>query len=269
MSAFQEAHIALLEARMSSEMADLIRRYGGKPNCVPAVREAPLDRGEQVAAFIEQLSQASLRIVIFLTGVGVTSLFREAERMGRLPELLAALRGVTVICRGPKPVAVLKRNGIPIAITAPEPHTTRELLDAMIDLDVAGLRVGVVHYGERNVLLAQALYDRGAELEELCLYEWLLPEDVSPLQTLVQSIINKQVDAIVFTSQIQARHLFLIAEKLTLANELVQALKTSTVVASIGPTCTAVLQTFGVTPHVIPEHPKMGHLVKALAEYMK
>jgi uroporphyrinogen-III synthase len=29
-----------------------------------------------------------------------------------------------------------------------------------------------------------------------------------------------------------------------------------------------VLHQYGVTPHVIPEHPKMGHLVKTLAEYM-
>lgn len=269
MRRFQEAQIALLEARMSSEMADLIRRYGGKPSCVPAVREVSLDRGEQVGAFIEQLAQESVRMVVFLTGVGVISLLREAEQLGQKSELLDALHKVTVICRGPKPAAVLKRNGIPIALSAPEPYTTYELLDTMRDLDMTGVRVGLVHYGERNAFLAQALQDRGAKLEELCLYEWFLPEDVSSLQMLVQNIINEHVDAIVFTSQVQARHLFLIAEKLTLADELVQALNTKTIVASIGPTCTTVLQTFGVMPHVIPEHPKMGYLVKALAEYMK
>jgi len=37
------ARIALLEARMSGELASLVRNHGGEPICVPAVREAPLE----------------------------------------------------------------------------------------------------------------------------------------------------------------------------------------------------------------------------------
>ena len=71
--------------------------------------------------------------------------------------------------------------------------------------------VAVVHYGERNEFLVQKLQARGAHIEELTLYTWLLPEDTTPLRALVRDIIEKRVDAVVFTSQIQARHLFLIA----------------------------------------------------------
>lgn len=268
MSGFKGARIALLEARMSNEIADLIRRYGGKPYSVPSVREMSLNRKEEVSTFIDHLVQASLHTVVFFTGVGVTTLLREAEELGRLSELLSALKNVTVVSRGPKPAAVLKRNGIPIAVNAAEPYTTVQLLEAMNTLKLVGSVVGIVHYGERNALLAQALHEKGVYLEELCLYEWLLPEDIRPLETLVENIIADHVDAIIFTSQIQARHLFLVAEKLASMSDLTQALKSKTIVASVGPTCTAVLQNFGVTPHVIPDHPKMGHLVKVLAEYM-
>lgn len=268
MSGFKGARIALLEARMSSELADLIRRHSGEPYCVPAVREVALDCEQEVSAFVDNLIHSSVGIVVFLTGAGVTALFREAERLGRLAELLVALRGVTVVCRGPKPSFVLKRNSVPIAVSAAEPHTTVELLQAMMPLDITGKSVAVVHYGERNAPLAQVLQAKGAHLEELCLYEWLLPEDVGSLQTLIQTIIADRVDAVVFTSQIQARHLFLVATGLNLTSELADALNTRTIVASIGPTCTAALQSLGVKPHVVPEHGKMGHLVKALAEYM-
>lgn len=268
MSRFAGARIALLEARMSSEMADLVRRHGGEPYGVPAVREVPLDSAGQVSTFIDHLAHSSIRVIVFYTGVGVTALLREAERLGRLPELLTGLYTVTVVCRGPKPSAALKRYGVPRTLSAREPYTTEELLEAMKPLQLSDASIAVVHYGERNTLLAQALQERGAHLEELCLYEWLLPEDSAPLQTLVQDIIAGRVDAVVFTSQIQARHLFLVAAEPTLSDELTQALNTRTIVASIGPTCTTVLQSFGVTPHVIPEHPKMGHLVKALVEYM-
>lgn len=263
------ACIALLEARMSSEMADLIRRYEGEPYCVPAVREVSIESRQEVSVFIDHLAHSSIHTVVFFTGVGVMTLLHEAELLGRLSELLTALRGVTVVSRGPKPAAVLRRNAIPVAMNAMEPYTTEELLAIMKPLQLAGTGIAIVHYGERNALLAQALRDQGAWLEELCLYEWHLPEDVRPLQHLIYRIIDGQVDAVVFTSQIQVRHLFLVAENLATRHELTQALNTRTIVASIGPTCTAVLQNFAVPPRVMPEHPKMGHLVKALAEYMQ
>jgi len=41
--------------------------------------------------------------------------------------------------------------------------------------------VALVHYGERNTALSAALRSRGARLDEVCPYEWALPEDLAPL----------------------------------------------------------------------------------------
>lgn len=251
---------------MSHKIAEMVRRYGGEPYCAPAVRESSLDSDEQVATFIDHLTGGELQTAVFLTGVGVNALVRVAEKLGRQDELLTALRNVTVACRGPKPGAALRRLQIPIAAIAAEPYTTKELLEAMLPLKLQ--TVGVVHYGERNAALVQELQARGARIEELMLYEWQLPEDIAPLRTLVTDIMEKRVGAVVFTSQVQVRHLFLIAREMRPVEELVQALNTKTVVASVGPTCTAVLKEWGVTPRVEPEHPKIGHLLKALDEYM-
>jgi uroporphyrinogen-III synthase len=267
-NSFKAARIALLEARMSSEIADMIRRYGGEPYCVPAVRESSLECEDQVASFIDRLSHAQLQTVVFFTGVGVNTLLRVAEKLGRDVELLAALHKVMVVCRGPKPGAALKRLNVPIVASAGEPYTTQELLEAMQPLAVENTNVAVVHYGERNEFLVQKLQDRGAQIEELMLYEWLLPADRAPLRTLVGDIIEHRVDAVVFTSQIQARHLFMVAEDMVAPGTLAHALNTQTIVASVGPTCTAVLQELGVTVHVEPEHPKIGYLMKSLAAYM-
>src|SRR5919199_1596836 len=269
MSDLKGIRVALLEGRMSSELAGLVQRHHGEPYCVPAVREIPLECEEQVAHFINTLSDGSLQIVVFLTGAGAKALFQEAERLGRLGELLTALRGVTTVCRGPKPVAVLRDKQVPISVSAPEPHTTVELLEALAPIDLNGKGVAVVHYGERNAALAEALQAHGCRLEELCLYEWCLPEDVGALETLVRDILDGRVDAVAITSQVQIRHLFLVATEMEQAGELTQALNTRTIVASIGPTSTAALQSFGVTPQVVPEHPKMGQLVIALAQYME
>ena len=261
--------VGLLEARMSNELADLVRRYGGDPYCVPAVRESALDCSDQVASFISGLSEGSLQVVIFLTGVGARALFSEAEKLGRWPELFDALERMTTVCRGPKPVAVLKRAGVHVSIVAPEPNTTVELLEAIASVDIRDKGVGLTHYGERNVQLTGALESRGAKLFEMCLYEWQLPEDVQSLRDLVGEVIEGRLGAVAFTSQIQIRHLFQMAEESGRSSELARALNERLIVASVGPTCTAVLRTFGVTPHVVPEHPKMGHLVLALAQYIQ
>jgi uroporphyrinogen-III synthase len=263
----QQVRVAVLEARMSSEMADLVRRYGGIPVSVPAVREVPLNCAPEVSEFIEAVVCGAIRTVVFFTGVGANTLFHEAEKLGRLAPLLAALQNLTIVCRGPKPSAVVRKMGLDITLSAREPFTTHELLAELDKLELSGQVVGVVHYGERNEMVSQALHQRGATMHELCLYEWLLPEDTVPLQHLVNQCLQHHIDAIAFTSQVQVRHLFLVASGMGCEDQLAMALQKNVVVASVGPTCTAVLQKYQVVPHVLPAHPKMGHLIKALADY--
>ena len=263
----QQVRVAVLEARMSGEMADLVRRHGGIPVSVPAVREVLLNCAPEISEFIDAIVGGKICTVVFFTGVGANTLFHEAEQLGRLVELVSALQNLTIVCRGPKPSAVLRKMGLPIALNAREPFTTYELLDELEKLDLSDQVVGVVHYGERNEMVTQVLHERGAKVHELCLYEWLLPEDTSALQHLVNDCTEHRIDAVAFTSQVQVRHLFLVASDMGCENQLAMALQKNVVVASVGPTCTAVLQGYRVVPHVVPDHPKMGHLIKALSDY--
>jgi uroporphyrinogen-III synthase len=264
---FHGRRIALLETRKSEEAGALVEQLGGVPYRVPAVREVV--HPEQVDAFIGALSSGRLSIVIFLTGVGVTALLREAMRFGWLEATLTALRQTTIACRGPKPMSVLAHHGVPVHVAAAQPYTTRELLTALAAIDLNGRTVALVHYGERNALLAAALEAQGARLEELSLYEWTLPEDIAPLKTLVRELIDSRVDAIAFTNEIQCRHLFRVADGMGLSRELAVALNTDTIVAAVGPVCADALHALGVTPDVIPAQPNMGSMVTALAEYFE
>jgi uroporphyrinogen-III synthase len=267
MPALDGARVALLEARMRDEMSALVRRFGGVPQTAPAVREVP--RPENIPRLIDALIARRFSAVVFLTGVGVTSLLREAERLGRLEGTLAALRATTVACRGPKPSSALKRYDVAVHVTADEPYTTSELVDSLTRIHLDGERVALVHYGEPNRGFSDALKRRGALLEEFVLYEWLLPEDVTPLVALIDDLIAKRIDAIAFTSQIQFRHLMQVAARLGKADELKGILNDHTIVAAIGPVCAAALGEHGVRPDVLPTHPKMGPLVRALADYIE
>ncbi len=259
--------LALLETRLSSELSELVRRLGGTPYPVPAVRE--VSRLEQVPGFLYALSAGWFSVVICLTGAGVLRLLREAERLDRLAETLAALHVVTTVCRGPKPSAVLARYRVPVHIRPDEPYTTKELLGALNATELRGKGVALLHYGEPNHPLADALRARGAVLQELCLYEWRMPEDTEPLKKLVRELVEGQVDAIAFTSQIQCRHLFDVAADLGLSREVADALCRDVVVAAVGPVCASALRAYDITPDVLPAHPKMGALITALADYIE
>lgn len=262
------ARVGVLEARYGSDLIRLIADHGGAPVWAPALREAPVDCGAEAGAFIDRLERASNPIVVFQTGAGVNALFALADRLGRTARLTGLLRGAVTVARGPKPGAALSQRGIRASVQTREPYTTAELLAALAELPVKDVWVGVVHYGERNEALIDALRSRGARLEELQVYRWTMPENVEPLRVLVREVVAGRIDAVAFTSQVQARHLFQIAQEMGLGTPLARALNSTTVVASVGPICSGALRALGVTPRVEPERPKMRPLVTALARYL-
>src|SRR5260370_39792972 len=104
-------NIALLEARLSSELAKLVERQGGAAFAFPALREATIDAGAEVADLLSALADVRkdgrIHFLVLQTGVGVAALINEAEKLGQRAELIVALGNVTKVCRGPKPTAVL------------------------------------------------------------------------------------------------------------------------------------------------------------------
>src|SRR5438128_649713 len=243
------ARVALLEARLSEELAALFRRYGAEPHCCPAVREERRDCGAEVAALLDDLRRESSSVFVFSTGVGVDALFAGARNLEREEELAHAVR-----------------VGLGATVNAKSPFTTGDLLEALASLDLAGRHLVLLHYGERNLPLVAALAARGSRVRELLLYEWRLPEDLGPLRSLVAELAELRFAAVAFTSQIQARHLFQVAAELGRAEALREALRGDTLVAAVGPTCARVLEELGAPPHVVPENPKMGSMLLALAE---
>jgi uroporphyrinogen-III synthase len=256
--------VLLLEARMKSELSRLVEKHGGDPLCVPAVLEAPHIVPEGVGQLLDDITAGKHEVVIFMTGVAVALLFELADDLGRRAELVTALSTLATVCRGPKPTAALRGFGVQPTLTAREPFTAAELIDALSDLPVSGRGVLLFNYGERSETLSETLLARRADLTEFWLYRWQLPADVALLEGAVRSIVAREVDALAVTCQIQFRHLYQVAERLDLGRELLEALRDDVMIGAVGPTCSAIIEVHGVRPHVMPEHPKMGPLVMAL-----
>jgi uroporphyrinogen-III synthase len=256
--------VALLEARLASEAAALVRRLGGMPVSVPALREEAVSATAMVTAFLDNLATGDIAFVICQTGGGVNALFDEAAVLGRSGALLEGLARVPIVSRGPKPGAALASRGLRPTVTVPSPYTTGELLAVLGPLPVERAGVAIVNYGERNEALTGALEARGARTFELTLYEWRLPEDTAPLVGLVDQILAAEVDAVTFTTQVQVRHLFAVTDP-RLRPALALALDRLVVTGAVGPTCAQALRSFGVEDIVVPENPKLGPLFAALA----
>jgi uroporphyrinogen-III synthase len=261
------ARVALLESRMESELASLVRRHGGEPVCVPAMREVERDCAAEAGLAIDALSPPGA-VVVLATGVGLQRWLAVAAGLGRDAAVRDGLARATVVCRGPKPVAVLKREGLTAHVRAPAPHTTKELLDVLAPIEVRDHDVVFVHDGGATRVVPEALAARGARVHEVQPYAWALPEDLAPLEALVASLVAGEVRAIAITTQVQARNLFGVAESLGKRAALAHALTTRVVVAAVGPTCARTLEELGAPAKVMPEQSKMGPLVLALADYL-
>jgi uroporphyrinogen-III synthase len=267
-SLLEGARIALLEARLASELSELVRREGGEPVCAPAVTEALVDVSAMIHVIIDDINRGRCDIVVCLTGAGLTALLEQAQVLGKLAPLVEAFSRATTVCRGPKPAAVLRRLGIAVGVNARAPHTSAELLEVLPDSVVRQRGIVLLHDGGGNPSLVHALRDRGAWVEEVQSYEWRLPNDIAPICALVDELIDGRIDAIAFTNQVQIRHLLQVGTAMQRGAALLYALRNRIVVGSIGPTCSIALAEAGITPHVVASPPRMRPLVTAVGEFL-
>ena len=255
---------------MQSQMGALVERHGGVPLAAPVLQEVYNTGTPEVAALVDDLCAGRVDALVLQTGVGTQAFFGAAEAQDRLPEMLNALEGVTVIARSPKPAAVLRRHKVRIDLMPPEPYTTQDLLSSLTATELEGQEVAVQAYGGPNNLLTRTLRERGASTREVALYSWGLPDDISPVLDMVRKLAAGEVDAVAFTSQPQVPNLLEIVAQAGLEDTLRRCLDSESVaVASVGPVCTRRLLEYGLPVNLEPEHPHMGSMIVALAEYLE
>ncbi|MEO7862366.1 MAG: uroporphyrinogen-III synthase [Nitrospirales bacterium] len=263
---FNGLTVATFEGRMAVEIARLIERHGGVPLVTPALREIPLDDNSAALKFGVKLTTERVDLLILLTGVGTTALFDLLKARHPWPSIMTALNQTAIVARGPKPVAALKAFGLQPTLTVPEPNTWVDLISTLDEYrPVKGLRVAVQEYGVSNPDLLEALKQRGAEVFQVPIYRWALPEDLVPLRQALNNIIDGKVSVLLVTNAAQVDHVMQILEK----NGKIEPFRTALrkmVVASIGPTASERLRHHEWPIDLEPSHPKMGILVKECSE---
>ncbi|MFC8538738.1 uroporphyrinogen-III synthase [Streptomyces sp. NPDC057249] len=254
--------VGVTAARRAEELGTLLRRRGATVVHAPALRIVPLaDDGELLAA-TEQLVAETPDVVVATTAIGFRGWIEAADGWGIGDRLLDTLRGVELLARGPKVKGAVRAAGLTEA-WSPASESMAEVLERLLEEGVRGRRVALQLHGEPLPGFVEALREAGAEVVGVPVYRWMPPEDLAPLDRLLDLTAARALDALTFTSAPAAASLLGRAEERGLLTEVVTALRGDIVPACVGPVTAVPLQARGIDT-VQPERFRLGPLVQLI-----
>ncbi|POX64689.1 uroporphyrinogen-III synthase [Streptomyces sp. Ru62] len=256
--------VGVTAARRAEELGALLQRRGATVLHAPALRIVPLaDDGELLAATKEIIDQVP-DVVVATTAIGFRGWVEAADGWGLGEQLLGRLSGVRLLARGPKVKGAIRAAGL-TEEWSPSSESLAEVLDRLLEEGVDGDRVAVQLHGEPLPGFVESLRAAGAEVVPVPVYRWMPPEDLSPLDRLLDAAVTRGVDALTFTSAPAAASLLSRAEDRGLLDDLLAALAHDVLPACVGPVTAIPLQARGVDT-VQPERFRLGPLVQLLCQ---
>ncbi|WP_437038420.1 uroporphyrinogen-III synthase [Streptomyces sp. enrichment culture] len=256
--------VGVTAARRADELGALLQRRGATVLHAPALRIVPLaDDGELMAATKRIVDQAP-DVVVATTAIGFRGWVEAADGWGLGETLLERLRTVELLARGPKVKGAVRAAGL-TERWSPASESMAEVLDRLLEQGVEGRRIAVQLHGEPLPGFVEALREGGAEVVGVPVYRWLPPEDLGPVDRLLDAVVSRGVDAVTFTSAPAAASLLGRAEERGLLPELLAAFGHDVLPACVGPVTAVPLQAHGVDT-VQPERFRLGPLVQLLCQ---
>ncbi|MFF2195232.1 uroporphyrinogen-III synthase [Streptomyces sp. NPDC058157] len=256
--------VGVTAARRADELIALLRRRGAAVVHAPALRIVPLaDDGELMAA-TKELVDTPPDAVVATTAIGFRGWIEAADGWGIGERLLERLRATELLARGPKVKGAVRAAGL-VEAWSPQSESLAEVLDRLLAGPVAGRRIALQLHGEPLPGFVEALRDAGAEVVPVPVYRWMPPEDLAPLDRLLDAVAVGTVDALTFTSAPAAASLLSRAGERGLREAVLEALRGPVLAACVGPVTALPLQGEGVAT-VQPERFRLGPLVQLLCQ---
>ncbi|WP_086787234.1 uroporphyrinogen-III synthase [Streptomyces caniscabiei] len=254
--------VGVTAARRADELGVLLQRRGAAVLHAPALRIVPLSDDSELLAATKNLLDQAPDIVVATTAIGFRGWIEAADGWGLGEALIDRLRGVEVLARGPKVKGAIRAAGL-TEEWSPSSESMAEVLDRLLEHGVEGRRVAVQLHGEPLPGFVESLRAGGAEVVGVPVYRWMPPEDIAPMDRLLDVTVARGVDALTFTSAPAAASLLSRAEDRGLLPELLNALNHDVLPACVGPVTALPLQAHGVDT-VQPERFRLGPLVQLL-----
>lgn len=229
------------EERSKAAM-EFIENYGGEAVIAPTL-ELKLENTDSLKNLMGRLDQ--LDWLIFTSVSSIDSIFKF------YPDFLENLNpNCKLATIGTKTAELAIKKGMRVDII-PKDYTAEGLLEEFERIDLNNKIVGVPRTFSARTILPNELKRMGAEVILAESYKSVIPEDTGRIEDLIQSILNEDIDGIIFTSPLTVKNLFIIAKE-DKKEQLVEKLSSSTLTVAIGPITGRILDEYKVK-HIYPE----------------
>jgi uroporphyrinogen-III synthase len=256
--------VGVTAARRADELAALLERRGAAVLRAPALRIVPLPDDAELLAVTRQLLDDPPDVVIAATAIGFRGWIEAADGWGLGEALLRGLGSAEILARGPKVRSAVRAVGLAEA-WAPAVESMAEVLARLVEQGVAGRRIAVQSHGEPLPGFGEALRAAGALVVGVPVYRWMPPEDLAPVDRLLDAVCARALDAVSFTSAPASASLLDRAERRGRLRELLEAFRRGEVLAAcVGPVTAAPLQAHDV-PTRQPERFRLEPLAQLIA----
>lgn len=227
-------------AERAKDSAEMVKSYGAIPIVTPTI-ELKDSKPEEMIKLCNMLNE--LNWLVFTSPRAIESFFKYCN--------LENVNNLKVAAIGPKTAEPLEKYGVKPDLI-PDNYTAEGLLEAFEQFDVKGMKIGLPRTMVARYTLPHGLQDRGAEVILADAYRSEMPDDKSKIYELIDDILKRDIDAIMFTSPLTVKNLIKIAKKEG-KEEIINILQNKEVlVAAIGPITKKVLDAYEIDP-IMPD----------------
>ncbi|WP_250444886.1 uroporphyrinogen-III synthase, partial [Actinotalea sp. C106] len=249
--------------RRSGELGAALERRGAVIRHAPSLSMVPHQDDAELVRGTRELLATPPDVVVVTTGIGFRGWIEAADAAGVADDLVAVLGGARIVARGPKARGAIQAAGLQADWVA-ESETSAEIVEALLDDGVDGLRIAVQHHGAGSTDLDLAFSAAGADVVSLVVYRWGPPRDPEGVAASTRATAAGEVDAVVFTSAPGAAAWLDSARESGVLTELVERFRSGcAVAAAVGPVTAQPLRDVGIEP-IVPDRGRLGSLVRTL-----
>ena len=250
--------------RRADDQAVMFERLGAEVLLGPALSTHKLPDPDALRARTEALAADPPDYVIANTGIGMRTWLSAAAGWGLEEPLQHALAATRLVARGPKAAGALSSAGLKAWWRSPTEQLS-DLLDHLEQQGLEGRTVAFQLHGDDGREVVDRLEGAGATVTTMPVYVWGPPTDPGPATELIRRCCDGELDALTFTAGPQVRALIDLATAAGLGPRLLETLDSGRVVVGcIGPVCAAVAAEAGIGGLVVPDHWRLGSLVKVV-----
>lgn len=242
-------------AERAKDSVEMVKSYGAIPIVTPTI-ELKDSNPEEMINFCSRLNE--LDWLIFTSPRAIESFFKHCS--------LEGAENLKIATIGPKTEEVLNKYDFK-ADLIPDDYTAEGLLEAFGKFDVKGMKMGLPRTMVARYTLPHGLEKRGAEIFLADAYKSGMPDDKSKIYELIDKILNKEIDVIMFTSPLTVKNLIKIAKEENKAGILDVLRNNDVLVAAIGPITKKVLDAYEINP-VMPEEYTFKNMLDKLVDVM-